>query len=45
MCFLLKLTSKDNKHCKGNYNNYNNLIMVLVDEGDNDENSVDPHAL
>lgn len=30
ICVLFRPTYKDNKHCTGNYNNYNNLIMVMV---------------
>ncbi len=29
ICVLFRQTYKDNKHCTGNYNNYNNLIMVM----------------
>ena len=27
---LFTPTYEDNKHCTGNYNNYNNLIMLMV---------------
>lgn len=29
ICFLFRPIHRDNKHCTGNYNNYNNLIMVM----------------